>query len=66
MRIDNLIEHLKMFPDDMEVYLQTVPDDLCSPVQRKSFSVIKARHDEKYGLQHAKLVLTAHIPMEKQ
>lgn len=64
MRVDTFIEHLKMYPEDMEVFLQTSPDDLCSPVQRKNFSVMKARHCEKYGLQDAKLVLTAFIPFE--
>ncbi len=64
MKIDMLIEHLKMYPEDMEVFLQTSPDDLCAPVQRKNFSIIKARYDEKYKLQDAKLVLTAFIPFE--
>lgn len=62
MKIKQFIEHLKMYPEDMEVYLQTTPNDLCSPVKRASFSQTTAHVDERYGLQPAILVLTAFIP----
>lgn len=62
MRICDLIEHLKMFGNETEVYVQTTPDDLCQPITRKLISVIPARHDERYGLSPHKVLLTAFIP----
>ncbi len=64
MKINDLIDHLKMFPPDMEVLIQTTPDDLCQPVTRKAFSMITAKVDDRYGLQPTKLVLTAYHPEE--
>lgn len=53
MKVSELIEHLKMFGDDATVYITTSPDDLCQPINRSLISLIKARHDERYGLQQA-------------
>lgn len=66
MRVDTLIEHLKMFGEDTEVYITTEPDDMCQPVTRKLISMIKANHSEKYGLQQPKILLTACIPSERR
>lgn len=63
MKVYELIEHLKMFGDDTQVFLQTVPDDLCAPVERKNISVIQAYHTERYGLEPAKVLLTV-MPKE--
>ena len=64
MRADNLKELLSMYPDDTEVMLQTTPDDLASPLTMKNFSLWKASHDARYGLEPEKLVLTAFIPSQ--
>lgn len=62
MRVDYLKQLLNMYPDDMEVFIQTVPADLCSPITPKHISLIKASHDARYGLEHAKLLFTAYHP----
>lgn len=62
MQIREFIEHLKMYPEEMYVYLQTTPSDLCAPVKRSSFSQTKAHVDDRYGLQPAILILTVFIP----
>lgn len=58
MRVSDLIEHLKMFGEDTEVYLQTVPEDFATPVQRKNISLVPAHNDERYGLQMQKIFMT--------
>lgn len=62
MKVRDFIEQLQVFGEDTEVYITTTPDDLCQPIQLKLMSLIPARHDERYGLQPAKLLLTAYIP----
>jgi hypothetical protein len=63
MRISYLKKILSMYPDDMAVYIQTTPDDLCSPVETETFSLMPAWLDEKSGqLEPAKLLLTAYRP----
>lgn len=64
MKVKSLIEHLRMLPNDMEVYLQTVPEDYATPLNRERMKIWPASHCEKYGLQPAKLVLTV-MPEEK-
>lgn len=64
MKVSELIEHLNMFGDDTFVYVQTTPNDLCQPVNRKLLSVIPATHNERYGLEPHKLLITAYIPSE--
>lgn len=64
MKVEMLIEHLKMFPSEMEVLVQGSPNDLCSPIARKNIRVSLASNDERYGLEQSKLILTAYIPME--
>lgn len=64
MKVKQLIEHLTMFGDDTEVYIQTTPTDLCQPIQRHLISLIQASHTERYGLEKAKVLLTAYIPHE--
>lgn len=66
MKVHELIEQLKTLPDDMTVYLQTVPDDFASPLTLNKMKVWPAFIDEKYkNLEREKLVITAHIPKEK-
>lgn len=66
MRIKDLIDHLAMFPEDMEVYISTTPSDLCQPVTRKAFKLLPAWIDERSKmLEQAKLVLIAFFPSEK-
>lgn len=64
MQVLELIEHLKMFGDDTVVYIQTSPDDLCQPINRKLISVIPASYDERYKLSKHKLLFTAYIPIK--
>lgn len=66
MRIDYLKEILGMYPDDMDVFIQTVPDDLCQPVTVKQISLMKACIDDRRGgcLEPAKLLFTAYHPTE--
>ena len=64
MRVSDLIEHLKMFGEDTEVYIQTTPEDLCQPITRKLISVIPARHDERFGFNPHKVLFTAYIPYD--
>lgn len=65
MRIYELIEHLKMFPGDMEVYIQTIPSDFASSLQRSKMSVLPAFIRDTSVLEQAKLVFTAHIPPQQ-
>lgn len=65
VNIASLIDHLKMFPQDMEVYIQTTPNDLASPVERKHISLNAASHSERYGLEQSKVFLTAFFPEVK-
>lgn len=62
MRVDNLIELLKMFPSDMRVYIQTCEGDLLSPIGKRNVWVADAWIDKRTGgLESAKLCLTAFI-----
>ena len=62
MKVSEFIEHLRMFGDDTEVYVQTTPNDLCQPINRKLISVIPAKHDDRYGFFQHKVLITAYIP----
>lgn len=62
MLVKHLIEHLKMFGEDTQVYIQTTPSDLCQPINRSLISMIQASHSERYGLEPAKVLLTAYMP----
>jgi hypothetical protein len=62
MKVKELIEHLKMFGDETDVFIQTTPYDLCQPVSRGLISLISASHTERYGMNPAKVLLTAYIP----
>lgn len=62
MTVKELIEHLMMFGENTDVYITTNPSDLCQPVSRKLISIIPAKHDEKYGFEPHKVLLTAYIP----
>jgi len=64
MKVSELIEHLKMFGEDTQVFIQTTPHDLCQPITRKLIGIIPARNDERYVEPH-KVLLTAYIPTEK-
>jgi len=66
MKVKELIEHLKMFGDDTQVFIQTTPNDLCQPIDRKLISLIQASCSERYGLTEAKVLLTAYIPHGEQ
>jgi len=67
MKVQDLIEHLKTLPEDVTVYLQTVPDDFASPLTLNKIKVWPAFIDEKYkNLEREKLVITAHIPKVKK
>ncbi len=62
MTVSELIEHLKMFGENTQVYITTNPDDLCQVISRKNISLIHSSHDERYGLIKEKVLLTAYIP----
>lgn len=64
MKVSELIEHLNMFGNDTIVYIQTTPNDLCQPISRKLLSVMPASHNEKYGFDPHKVLITAYIPSE--
>lgn len=61
MNVEKLVDFLSLFPTDMEVFIQTVPDDLCQPLTTKHLSVLKASLDGGY-IGHAKFLFTAHHP----
>ena len=62
MRISALIELLQMFPENMEVLLQTCEGDLLSPVQKRNVWMTEAWIDERYkNLEAPKLVFTAFV-----
>lgn len=65
MNVRELCEHLKMFGEDTNVYIQTTPGDMAQPVRRDLISLIQATHSERYGLEPSKVLLTAYIPHEK-
>lgn len=64
MQVQALIEMLKMYPDDTQVYIQTVPDDMAQPLTMKLMKVWPASTTERYGMEREKLILTAHIPVK--
>lgn len=66
MKVSEFIEHLKMFGEETEVYVQTTPNDLCQPINRKLISTIEASHNERYGFTPHKVLITAYIPHDAQ
>lgn len=68
MRVDVLKKYLNTLPEDMEVFIQTVPDDFASPVSFEKMEIWPATKDERggtlIGINPAKLVLTAHNPKD--
>jgi len=66
MKVKELIEHLKMFGDDTEVLIQTTPEDLCQPINRKLISLVQSSYSERYGMEPAKILFTAYIRMENK
>ena len=66
MRIHHLRKLLAIFPDDMEVFLQTCEGDFATPLDYNHMSTWDAHNDEKYGMQTSKLILTAFIKGEKR
>lgn len=66
MKVSEFIEHLKMFGEDTEVYVQTTPNDLCQPINRKLIGIIEASHNESYGFTPHKVLITAYIPHDAQ
>lgn len=65
MKVRNLIEYMETLPDDMEVYLQTCEDDLCTPITFNHLSTTMGRMDERYGWQKPICVFTAFIKGQK-
>lgn len=62
MRVGTLKELLRVFPDNMEIYIQTCEGDLLSPLELNNIWSSEAFIDEKYKtLESAKLCLTAFI-----
>lgn len=64
MRIKDLKNQLDIFPEDMEVLVQSTPSDFCEPINRKHLSVSLASYEDKHGLEQSKLVITAFIPQD--
>jgi hypothetical protein len=63
MRISYLKSLLGMYPDDTEILIQTVPADLCSPLDIKHLSLSRAFLDKRMNyLEPEKLILTAYHP----
>lgn len=61
MNIAQLKSLLGMFPDDLEVWVQTTPDDLLSPLERHNMWLVKASLDERTkDLEQGKLCITAY------
>lgn len=65
MKVKHLIEQLKMFGEDIEVYIQPKLDDWATPITINSISLIPAFVEEKYGLTQCRVLLTAYIPIKK-
>ena len=62
MRIDNLIELLKMFPSDMYVYVQTCEGDLLSPLGNRNIWLADSWIDKRTGgIEPAKLCITSFV-----
>ncbi len=62
MRIDQLIELLQVFPNDLRVYVQTSEGDLLSPLGKNHIWMSDAYVDQKYkSLEPAKLCITAFV-----
>lgn len=66
MTVNELIEHLKMFGGQTQVYIQTTPSDLCQPVSRNLISTIPAKPADRYAFEPHKVLLTAYIPHEER
>jgi len=65
MRVSFLKQILSMYHDDVEVLIQTVPADLCSPLDTRHFSMMRAYIDERSKcLEKEKLLLTAYHPAD--
>lgn len=63
MNVKDLKEVLNIFHDEMEVFVQTVPDDFASPLEMKNVSLLPMQQDEKSGrTEPPKLLFTAHFP----
>ncbi len=63
MRVASLKSLLGMYPDDTEILIQTVPDDLCSPFEIKHLTLSRAFVDKRMNyLEPEKLILTAYHP----
>lgn len=65
MKIERLIEVLRMYPADMDVFIQTVPEDYMAPLELRNFSMTPAIMEDATWLRQSKLVMTAHYPEKK-
>lgn len=61
MRVKDLKEFLKIFPEEMEILIRTAPNDFAQPISKKHIGVSLASHEERYGLEQSKVVLTAYV-----
>lgn len=42
MKVKDLIEHLKMFGEEIEVYIQTIPSDFALPMARENINLFSS------------------------
>ena len=61
MKIAKLKELLDIFPDDMEVFIQTCEGDLLSPLNINQLWMIDAQLNEFKNLQQPFLVITSFV-----
>lgn len=66
MRVKDLQDFLKIFPEEMEILVRTAPNDLAEPLAKKHIMVSLASHEERYGLEQSKVVFTAFVDGENQ
>lgn len=67
MRIKELIRTLSLFPENMEVMVQTCQGDLMQPLSLYNMWASEAFIDEKFkSLEPARLVITSLVTSDKE
>ena len=62
MKIRQLKQLFAMFPDDMEIMVQTVPEDFLQPLEQKHIRITEASYEEKYKELHpSRFCITAFV-----
>lgn len=67
MKIRELKRIFSMFPDDMEIMVQTVSDDLLQSLEHKHIRVTESSYDKKYKeLNPSRFCITAFVDATKE